>query len=112
MADELPPKDDNAPKPDLSEIFDINRHKAVNDFVARFEELFRQADAVRNDIKELSDEAQEAMFGPDDIKAMKTVAKINKDNGKLAAAASLAALRRVSNATKLDLFIWSDEQKA
>ena len=46
----------NEKKPDLSEIFDLNRHKAVSTYTERFEQLFRDKDAIQNDIKELSAE--------------------------------------------------------
>lgn len=107
-------KDDrsNAPKPDLSEIFDLNRHKAVTNYVERFEDLLRQKDAVQQDIKELAAEAKEALFSPVEIKAMQDVAKWRKDDKGNAAAEKLAALRRVSNAIKFDLFSWSDRVRA
>lgn len=98
----------NEPKPDLSEIFDLNRHKAVTNYVDRFEELFRQRDAVQNDVKELAAEAKEAMFSPIEIRAMQDIARWRKDDKGNAAAEKLAALRRVSNATKFDLFSWAD----
>jgi uncharacterized protein (UPF0335 family) len=98
----------NAPKPDLSEIFDLNRHKAVANYTDRFEELFRQRDAIGNDVKELAAEAKEAMFSPVEIRAMQDIAKWRKDDKANAAAEKLAALRRVSNATKFDLFSWAD----
>ncbi|MBW8640401.1 DUF2312 domain-containing protein [Hoeflea sp. WL0058] len=101
----------NERRPDLSEIFDLNRHKAVRDFVERFENLMRDQDAVRNDIKELTIEAREAMFSPVEIKAMKSIAKLRKDDKANAMAESLAALRRVSNAVRFDLFTWSDEHR-
>jgi uncharacterized protein (UPF0335 family) len=101
----------NEPKPDLSEIFDLNRHRAVTSYTDRFEELFRQVDAVRNDIKELANEAGEAMFSPVEVKAMQDVAKWRKDDKGNAAAEKLAALRRVCNATKFDLFSWADQHR-
>lgn len=102
----------NEKKPDLSEIFDLNRHKAVTSYVDRFEELLRQKDAVQTDIKELAAEAKEAMFSPVEIKAMQDVAKLRKDDKSNAAAEKLAALRRVANAIKFDLFSWSDLHRA
>lgn len=97
---------------DLSEIFDINRHKAVASYVDRFEELLRQKDAVSNDIKELATDAKEQMFSPVEVKAMQDVAKWRKDDKANAAAEKLAALRRVSNAIKFDLFSWSDQHRS
>lgn len=101
----------NEKKPDLSEIFDLNRHKAVTNYVERFEELGRQKDAVANDIKELRAEAKEAMFSPVEIRAMEDIAKLRKDDKANAAAEKLAALRRVANAVKFDLFSWSDQHR-
>lgn len=101
----------NEQKPDLSEIFDLNRHKAVTNYVERFEELFRQKDAIQQDVKELTAEAKEHMFSPVEIKAMQDVAKWRKDDKANAAAEKLAALRRVSNAIKFDLFAWADKHR-
>lgn len=101
----------NEKKPDLSEIFDLNRHKAVTNYVERFEELFRQKDAIQNDVKELSAEAKEAMFSPMEIRAMQDIAKLRKDDKANAASEKLAALRRVANAVKFDLFSWSDAHR-
>jgi len=101
----------NHPKPDLSEIFDLNRHKAVGNYVDRFIDLFRQKDAIGEDIKELAAEAKAAMFSPFEIGAMRNIAKWRKDDKGNAASEKLAALRRVSNAVKFDLFAWADKQK-
>lgn len=106
-----PPHDDNEPKPDLSEIFDLNRHKAVADFTDRFQELERQKEVVNNDIRQLKDDAAEAMFSPVEIKAMAQIAKWRQKDQNNAAAEQLAALRRVSNAVKLDLFSWADKHR-
>ena len=106
------PGRDHHPKPDLSEIFDLSRNKAVSSFVDRFERLFRDRDAVSEDIKEVSAEAKEAMFSPVEVKAMQDIAKWRKDAKSNAAAEKLAALRRVSNAVNLDLFSWADQHRA
>jgi uncharacterized protein (UPF0335 family) len=98
-------------KPDLSEIFDLKRHKAVTGYVARFEELFKERQAISTDIKELTDEVKEAEFTPVEVAAMKDVAKWKTSDKVLGAAVKLAALRRVANALKLDLFSWSDEHR-
>ena len=102
----------NEKKPDLSEIFDLNRHKAVANYVERFEDLFRQKDAVQNDIKELGLECKEAMFSAVEIRAMQDIAKLRKDDKANAAAEKLAALRRVANAIRFDLFSWSDQHRS
>lgn len=102
----------NEKKPDLSEIFDLNRHKAVANYVDRFEELLRQRDQAQADIRELVVEAKAAMFSPVEIRSMQDIAKWRKDDKANAAAEKLAALRRVSNAVRVDLFTWSDAHKA
>lgn len=101
----------NEKLPDLTEIFDLNRHKAVRNFVDRFEELAKQKEAVVDDVKQLAIEAKEAMFSPVEISAMKAIAGWKNGDKLLAAAVKLAALRRVSNATKVDLFSWADAHR-
>lgn len=102
----------NAPKPDLSEIFDLNRHKAVANFVDRFEQLTRDKDAVLQDIKEVAAEAKEAMFSPVEVKAMQDIAKWRVADKNNAAAEKIAALRRVATAVKVDLFAWADRERS
>lgn len=101
----------NEKRPDLSEIFDLNRHKAVASFVGRFEELERQREALADDVRELKAEAREAMFSKVEVKAMADIAKWKTGDKMNAAAEKLAALRRVTNAVKLDLFAWADQQR-
>lgn len=101
------PKD----KPDLAELFDLKRHKAVSGFVGRFEELQRQRVAINDDFAELTNEAKEASFSPVEVAAMKDIAKWRTGDKVLGAAVKLAALRRVSNAVKLDLFSWADQHR-
>lgn len=101
--------DQTPQKPDLSEMFDLNRDKAVSQLVEQFEDLYRQRDAASQDIKELAAQAKQEMFTPADIKAMQDIAKWRKDGKGNAAAEKLAALRRVSRACKYDLFVWADQ---
>ena len=98
-------------KPDLSEIFDLKRHKAVAGYVARFEELYGQRIALNGDFSELTNEVRESDFSPVEVAAMKNVAKWKADDTVNGAAAKLAALRRVANALKLDLFAWADAER-
>lgn len=98
----------NEKRPDLSEMFDLSRDKAVNNYVDSIEALMRQKDAITADIKQLRDDAREAMFSKADIKAMETVAKWRKDDKKGAGQEMLAALKRVSKAARFDLFSWAE----
>lgn len=100
----------NEKRPDLSLMFDLTRDKAVAKYVDSFEDLLRQKDAVTTDIKQLRDDAKEAMFSPSEIKAFETIAKWRKDDKRGAATETLAALRRVANAINFDLFSWADAQ--
>lgn len=102
----------NEPKPDLSEIFDLNRHKAVRDYTEGFEALFRERDAVNDKVRDLANQASQDLFSPDDINAMKAIARWRKDGKGNDAAGKLAALRRVSNAVQYDLFSWSDRHRS
>lgn len=103
--------DQTPEKPNLAEMFDLSRDKTVSKLVEQFEDLYRQRDAATQDIKELAAQAKEEMFSPVDIKAMQDIAKWRKDGKQNAAAEKLAALRRVSNAVKYDLFSWADSGK-
>ena len=49
------------------------------------------------------------MFSPIEIAAMKDIARWKTNDTANHVAAKLAALRRVSNVMKLDLFSWADE---
>lgn len=99
-------------KPDLSDIFDLNRHKAVTAFVGRFEQLLRDREAVTADIAQLKEEIKKAAFTPVEVAAMWDIAKWRNGDKVVGAAVKLAALRRVSNAVKLDLFSWADQHRA
>jgi uncharacterized protein (UPF0335 family) len=102
------PKD----KPDLTIIFDISRTKTVTSYVERFEELIRSRKEISDEIAQLSEDAKNDHFTPVEVGAMKDVAKWRVSDKTIDAAHKLAALRRVSNAVKLDLFEWADQQKA
>ena len=103
--------DDDKAKPDLSEIFDVKRNKAVRDYVQRFLDLYYRRDEVSADIKALAMEVKNAMFSPAEVRAMQDVAKWRKDDKGNAAAGKIAALRRVSSAVKYDLFSWADHRE-
>jgi hypothetical protein len=98
-------------KPDLSEIFDLKRHKAVAGYVARFVELYEQRIEVNNDFTELTNEVREDDFSTIEVSAIKDIAKWKANDKVTGAAAKLAALRRVANALKLDLFAWADADR-
>lgn len=97
--------------PDLSEMFDLNRHKAVAAFVDRFENLLRDQQALSEDLKQVAGDAKEAAFTPVEVKAMRDLARWRVNDQFISAAHKLAALRRVSNAIKADLFTWADQHR-
>lgn len=103
------PKKQKKPElPDLTEIFDLNRHKAVADYVERFENLMADREAIQADIKQLASDAKKDAFSKLEIQAMKKIAKWRRDAKANDAAAMLAALKRVANAVKMPLFSWAD----
>lgn len=92
---------------DLSDVFDRNRDSAVRDFVDRFENLMRDRDDIGAGIRDVAAEAKKFKFSPAEIKAMKDIARLRKDDKRLQSAAALAALRRVGHACEYDLFTWA-----
>ena len=98
------------PAKPLSETFDLNGEKKIASYCARFEDLFRQREAVMADLKQLADDAGEDMLTKREIEAVKKIAKWRVD-GKLGAAQELfAAMRRVAKAVKVDLFSWMEAE--
>ena len=95
------------PKRDLHKVFDLDRTTLIKSMVDRMEQCMREADAARDDLKQIVAECREAEFGPRDIDAMKTVAKLRKDDKKGAAQEKLAALEKIGKATGFDLFDWA-----
>jgi uncharacterized protein (UPF0335 family) len=93
-----------ASNPDFNRMLDLDRTTAISDFVERFEQCMREKEAAEDDIKELAAEAKEAEFGPDDIQAMKKVARLRLKDQVTKARDQLAALQRISNAVQLTLF--------
>lgn len=111
MSKKQPFPKNEKPPPDLSEMFDLSRNRAVSGYVDRFINLIRNREAINEDIRELGAECREAMFSPVEVSAMKDIATWRVKDKAVATAAKLAALRRVSNVTKLDLFSWADEHR-
>lgn len=98
----------DAPKRDFSKMFDLDRTTLTKSFVDRMETAMREADAARDDLKQIVAECREAEFGPRDVEAMKTIAKLRKDDKKGAAQEKLASLEKVGKAVGFDLFDWAD----
>ena len=96
-----------APKRDLHKMFDLDRSTLIKTMVDRMEQCMREADAARDDLKELLSECREAEFGPRDIAAMKKIAKLRKDDKGGDAKEQLEALQRIGRAVGYDLFDWS-----
>lgn len=70
----------------------------------------RQAEAARDDLKEILAEAKEAEFGRRDIEAMKKIAQLRLRDMREEAAGKLAALRRIGDACQFDLFGEADAE--
>lgn len=95
------------PKQDLNEIFDLDRKKLTKKIVDRMEQCMREADAARDDLKEIIAECNEAGFKRRDIEAMKKIAKLRKDDKGGAAREQLEALERIGSIVGFDLFAWA-----
>lgn len=95
------------PKRDFAKILDLGRSTLIKTMVDRMERAMRDADAARDDLKEIIAECREAEFPKRDIEAMKAIAKLRKDDKKGAAQEKLEALERVGKAVGFDLFDWA-----
>jgi len=95
------------PKRDLAEMFDLDRKKLTKSMVDRMERVMREADAAKDDLKEIIAECREANFKKRDIEAMKKIAKLRKDDKKGAAQEQLEALERIGGIVGFDLFNWA-----
>ena len=99
----------NPNRKQLADMFDLTGDKRIAEYVARFEDLYRQREAVNADLKETAADASEGMFTKRDIDAMKKIAKWRVDDKVGAAQELMTSLRRVAIAVKIDLFAWADK---
>lgn len=91
----------------LSDILDLDGNGRIAAYVGRFEELFRQQQAVSADLTALKDEAfTDGMLSKRDVEAVKKIAKWRLDDKLGAAQEQIGALRKVAAAIKVDLFSW------
>jgi hypothetical protein len=99
------------PKPnDLSQIFDVDRSQLVARMTSNFENCLRDIATAQDDLKELVASCREAGIGPNEIAAMKMVARVRMKDQAGAAREKLEALDRVGKAAGLDLFDWAGEK--
>jgi uncharacterized protein (UPF0335 family) len=110
MLENTEPSGQPAPKPDLNEVFDLDRKRLTRGMVDRMEQCMLEADAARDDLKQVLAECREAQFGPRDIEAMKKIAKLRKDDKGGAAKEQLAALERIAGIVGFDLFDWAESR--
>lgn len=95
-------------KADLNKVFDLDRKQLTRKMVDRYEEVLRQQESARSDMKLLTEECVEAQFKPRDIKAMKKIAQLRVKDQALQARGQLEALNRIGGIVGMDLFEWSD----
>lgn len=95
------------PKRDLTVIFDLDRKKLTKTIVDRMEQVMREQDAARADLKAIMEECKEQRFSKRDIEAMKKIAKLRKEDKKGAAKEQLEALERIGAIVGFDLFDWA-----
>lgn len=95
------------PKRDFAKMFDLDRTTLVKSMVDRMERCMREADAARDDLKQILSECREAEFRAHDIAAMKKIAKLRKDDKLGDGREQLEALQRIGRAVGFDLFDWA-----
>jgi len=95
------------PKRDFTKMFDLDRTTLTKSMVDRMERCLRDAEAARDDLKEVIAECKEAEFGKRDIEAMRTIAKLRLDDKKGVAQEKLEALERIGQAVDFNLFEWA-----
>lgn len=96
------------PDQDLSSIFDLSGDKKIANYVQRFEELYRQREAISAEIKQLSDDAYLDMMPKREVEACKKLAKWRLDDKLGGVQELMAAIKRVGAAIKVDLFNWQE----
>lgn len=99
---------DAEPKRDFGKMFDLDRSTLTKSFVDRMEECLRQQQVASDDLKQVCADAVEAEFGPNDIKAMKKIARIRLKDQRSDARDQLEALERIGRAVQFDLFDWDE----
>ena len=92
---------------DLGKMFDLDRSTLTKNMVDRMEACLRQAEAARDDLKEVVAECVIAEFRKHDIAAMRKIAKLRLADKAADARDQLAALQRIGRAVGLDLFDWA-----
>lgn len=92
---------------DLSEMFDLDRKKAIATLVGNMEQCLRDVQDAQEDLKQLSASAKEAGFTVKDVSAMKRVAKLRLDDDVVQARKDLERLQRIADAAGVDLFSWA-----
>lgn len=101
------PSRDEEPNRDFNKMFDLDRTTLIKTLVDAMEVAMRDADAARDELKEIADRCREAEIGPRDIAAMKRIAKLRKDDKGSEAKEQLAALEKIGRAVGFDLFDWA-----
>jgi hypothetical protein len=99
------------PDRDFTKMFDLDKSTAINNFVTRMEECMRQQQIAGDDLKQVCADATEAEFGPNDIRAMKKIAKLRLRDQLAQGREQLAALERIGRAVQFDLFDYGDNPK-
>lgn len=101
-------QEDGKPTGEFDEMFDLDRTTLTKSFVDRMEECLRQQQVATDDLKQACADAVEAEFGPNDIKAMKKIARLRLKDQQSNARDQLEALERIGRAVQFDLFDWDE----
>lgn len=99
------------PPRDFTKMFDLDRSTAIKNLVVRMEECMRGQQVATDELKQVCADATEAEFGPNDIRAMKKIAKLRLKDQLAQGREQLEALERIGRAVQFDLFDWGDASK-
>jgi uncharacterized protein (UPF0335 family) len=102
--------DEQEPKRDFSKMLDLNRATITKEYVDQYEVAFQQQVSAASDIRQITDDAKEAEFGPREIKAMKRIAKLRLQDKLADAKEDLEALERVGRLVQFDLFDFDERR--
>ena len=94
------------PTRDFEKMFDLDRSTMMKDIVDRMETCFRQAQASRDDLKEIIAGCREQEISPRDIDAMQQIARLRLEDKGGTAREKLQALDRIGKAVGFDVLDW------
>lgn len=102
----VPPPEpgDDHPKRDFAKMFDLDRSTAIKNIIEEIEVQMRDIENAQGALKAIAEAAKTREFTPDEIKAMKTIAKLRLKDKKEEAQRQLKALEKIGRAAEYNVF--------